>query len=61
MAAQHGDGGSGIPTAASSWEEKTLDLLNAKFIEDNVTPFNIVTPFNVDERLQLPVELQMRT
>jgi hypothetical protein len=58
MAPQQQKQPSVIPTGASSWDEKTLDLLNAKFEEGDVTPFNIVKPSNIDENLQLPEGLQ---
>ena len=52
MSAQQGDDDSPIPTAACRWKKETLDLLNAKYNIDSVTPFKF------GELLKLPSELQ---
>jgi hypothetical protein len=50
-----------IPTAASSWGEDILDLLNAKFNELDVSSFDIAQPFGIPEELQVPPEKRART
>ena len=45
-------GGCAIPTAACRWKKETLDLLNATYDPDSVTPFKF------GELAKLPSELQ---
>ena len=52
MSTEKADPNSPIPTAASRWRKETLDLLNAKYNIDSVTPFKF------GELLKLPSELQ---
>jgi hypothetical protein len=70
MAAQAGSSGkpqkpkSRIPTAASSWDEQTLNLLNAKFLmnaethEGKITEFPPERPFGIDVQFKLPENAQ---
>lgn len=56
-----------IPTAASSWDEETLNLLNAKFLmnaethEGKITEFPPERPFGIDVQFKLPENAQKST
>ena len=52
MATQQKEDVSLIPTAASGWKKETLDLLNAKYDSESVTPFNFGELFKVPSELQ---------
>jgi hypothetical protein len=59
MATQQKEDESIIPTAASGWKKETLDLLNAKYDSESVTPFNFGELFSVPSELQKRLTLPL--